>query len=60
MGSHILSDGIVAYNESHYKNEGYNVVKKSIRTATIDIEGNSYHIYRYVNLALIAVLDLDC
>ena len=33
---------------------------KSIRTATIDIEGNSYHIYRYVNLASIAVLDLDC
>ena len=33
---------------------------KSIRTATIDIEGNSHHIYRYVNLASIAVLDLDC
>jgi hypothetical protein len=28
MGSHILSDGIFAYNESHYRNEGYNVVKK--------------------------------
>jgi hypothetical protein len=55
MGSHILSDGIFAYNESHYKNEGYNVVKKSIRTATIDIEGNLHHIYRYVNLASIAV-----
>jgi hypothetical protein len=60
MGSHILSDGIVAYNESHYKNESYNVVKKSSRTATIDLEGNSHHIYRYVNLASIAVLDLDC
>jgi hypothetical protein len=32
----------------------------SIRAAAIDIEGNSYLTYGYVDLASIAVLDLDC